>query len=122
MAADYTWPLTLPQHPLNDSYQEGVGSVVYRTAMDRGPAKMRYGGKRSQQFSTTWMMTSAQVEILREFVFDTRRSVSRFYLPHPRTGETIEANIVPAENGDQYTLTPIGPGFWQVAMMMEELP
>lgn len=122
MAADYSWPLTLPQKPQQSSYSESRGVLVRRSQTTLGPAKMRYVGRRSNPFNCTYIMTSEQVEGLEEFVTITRGGVSRFYFPHPRTGEQIEANIVPAEDGAQYALSNICFGMWQVSINFEELP
>jgi hypothetical protein len=121
MAASYTWPATLPQAPGLD-FRESVGTLILRTEMDAGPAKQRRRGQRPDTLSMSFVMTTAQVATLRTFVDDTIKGVARFYFPHPRTAATIEARIVPTQEGELFVSAYLAPGYWQISMTVEALP
>lgn len=121
MATPYTWPASLPQSPRVD-FSETGGVLVLRTPMDKGPPKQRRLGVMTKPMRVSWTMTDAQVAILETFVEDTIKGVYRFAFPHPRTGATIEARIVPAEDGALYTATWLAPGYYTVAMTIEDMP
>lgn len=122
MAYSYTWPGTLPQQPITDGYGEAGGVLSARSPMDKGPAKMRKLGAKPARLTVSYWMTSAQVETLRTFVESTIKGTARFGWPHPRTGSTVEALMVPGGEGDYYTLGYIGPDRWQVGIELEVLP
>lgn len=121
MAASYTWPAGLPQAP-RPNYKESIGQIILRTEMDAGPAKQRRRGQRPDTLSMVFVMTSAEVATLRTFVDSTIKGVARFYFTHPRTGATIEARIVPTQEGELFGLAWLAPGYWDVSMTVEVLP
>lgn len=121
MATAYTWPTGLPQAPTS-IFQETGGVLVLRTPMDKGPAKQRRLGVMTKPMQVQFVMTTAQVATLQTFVEDTIKGVYRFAFPHPRTGSTIEARIVPNEEGMLYTVAYFTPGSFTVSMTIEELP
>jgi hypothetical protein len=120
MAYQYVWPPSLPQMPLNN-YSENTGVIVIRTSPDAGPAKMRRRGKRPDQMSVQYNMSSAQVETLRAFIQDTLRGTIRFGYTHPRTGAVVEVRVIPQGDGQMFTTSYLLPDYWQVSLQLEVL-
>jgi hypothetical protein len=121
MAYSYVWPPALPQAP-QKGFSETGGVLILRSPMDAGPAKQRRRGQKPQTMQVSFIMSSAQVSVLEDFVENTIRGTSRFGFTHPRTGLVEEVRIVPQGSGDLYTLTYIAPEFWSVNMQLEVLP
>lgn len=121
MAVSFTWPAGLPQKPRPD-FTESIGAMILRTEMDAGPAKQRRRGQRPDTLQMSFTMTTAQVATLRTFVDSSLKGVARFGFPHPRTGATIEARLVPTQEGQLFTTAWLAPGYWTVAMTVEALP
>lgn len=121
MAYTYVWPSSLPQNP-QKGFTETGGNIVLRTPMDMGPAKMRYRGLSSNTLSLSFLMTSAQLIILENFIKNTTKGVARFGFPHPRLHSVVEARIVPQSGSTFYNLAYAAPEYWTVTMQMEVLP
>lgn len=124
MAYSYVWPPSLPQVP-QKGYSESGGANVLSTAMDSGPAKRRYRGKRAQMLNLSFLMTAADITTLETFVLGTAaiRAVSRFGFPHPRTGAVVEVRIVPeGSDGNMYNIAYTAPGYYTVTLKLEVLP
>lgn len=121
MAYSYTWPVGLPQS-VNREYSESSGALLLQSPMDAGPAKMRRRGQRPHLLNVSFYMTTAQVATLETFCLTTISATARFGFPHPRTGATVEARIIPQQNGELYTTSFWVPGNWVVAMTLEVLP
>ena len=121
MAYSVSWPPTLPQMPL-DSYSETSGVLVIRTRPDAGPAKMRRRGQKADTLNVQYNLSTTQVATLRTFVQDTIKGTIRFGFPHPRTGQMVEARIVPQGDGEFFTTSYILPNYWQVSLQLEVLP
>ena len=122
MSAAYTWSsFGLPANP-QKGYTETGGVLVLRTPTDQGPAKLRYRGVKPQILNLTFLMTSAQVTILENFVKNTLKGTARFYFTHPRTGFNSEVRIVPQGGGDYYTISYVAPGYYNIAIQFEVLP
>lgn len=115
------WPPSLPQRPL-DSYSETSGVMVIRTQPDLGPAKQRRRAQRPDTMSLQFNMSTAQVEILREFVQDTLRGTIRFGFTHPRTLAIVEVRVIPQGDGAMYSTSYLLPDYWQVSLQLEVLP
>lgn len=121
MAAAYTWPLGLPQVP-QKGFTETGGALIMRTSMDAGIAKQRRRGYSPSQLNLTFILTSAQVTTLENFVDNTIRGVARFYFPHPRTSQQEEVRIIPQGEGTLYNLAYLAPGYWTLTIQFEVLP
>jgi len=121
MAYAYTWPGSLPQSP-QKGFAETGGVLILRTPMDSGPAKQRRRGQRPQGLQLTFVMTTAQTVTLEEFVEITLQGTARFGFTHPRLNTTVEARIVPQDDGQMYTFTYLAPGYWTVSLQLEILP
>lgn len=120
MAVSYFWPASLPQRP-QKGYSEEIGVNVLRSPMDAGPAKMRRRGNKPSILNVSFILTTAQVETLENFVFNTTRGVARFGFPHPRTNTQVEVRIVPQESV-YYKLQYVAPGYYSAALQLEILP
>jgi hypothetical protein len=122
MAYAYTWVGTgLPESP-QKGFTETGGVLVLRTPTDQGPAKLRYRGVKPQTLNLTFLMTTAQVTILENFVKITLKGTARFGFKHPRTAVIKEVRIVPQGGGDYYTLSYVAPGYYNVTIQFEVLP
>lgn len=121
MAALYTWPVTLPQYP-EKGFSESGGVNILRTPMDSGPPKQRYIGRSSEMITVSYFMSDAQVAIFEDFVENTLRGVSRFYVMHPRKKTQVEARIVAQQAGQLYSLQYGAPGYFLVNFQLEVLP
>ena len=64
------WPSTLPQSP-QKGFQETVGINVVRSQTDAGPAKQRKRFSRPGEMTLSFIMTTAQTQILETFIQDT---------------------------------------------------
>lgn len=121
MAVTYVWPGTLPQAPLA-GVSESKGTLILRTPMDKGPAKMRRRAERPDTMALRMIMDSTQLSTLETFVFTTIGSTARFGFPHPRSGSQIEARLVPNQDGELYTVTDLSPTVFSVSFTVEVLP
>lgn len=90
--------------------------------MDSGPAKQRLKGRRPNNLTLTFLMTSAQVATLESFVYSTIKGTARFGFLHPRTQQMVECRLVPQSAGDLYTLQYAAPGYYNVSATLEVLP
>jgi hypothetical protein len=121
MATSYTWPSSLPA-PLFGSFSEDSGMNVLQTPMDAGPAKIRKRSNRASKMQMSFSLTDSQVTTLETFVQTTISGVARFAFTHPRTGNAVEARIVPSSDGSFYQLSQSGTSRWNVSISMEVLP
>jgi len=121
MAASYTWAAGLPQSPVSGSFSESFGYNYLVSPMVAGAAKIRKRSNKANQMAMTFIMSTSQVEQLEAFV-EVIGGVSRFYFPHPRTGDDVEVRIVPSSEGGLYTISESAIGYWNVAMTLEQMP
>lgn len=121
------WPAQLPQSP-QKNYTESLGLGIVRSSMDSGVAKQRLRGKRADSLDLNFILTTAQVEILDDFIKDVLYGVKRFTFPHPRktvqpgVPVTAEVRIVPSGDGEFFKTQYIAPGYFNVALKLEVLP
>jgi hypothetical protein len=120
--AAYSWPTSLPQQPTLSGYSESMVVNVISTPMDNGPGKTRRRSARPTPIQCTFIMSSAQLVTLEDFVRNTLLCVRRFNFRHPRLETTVEVKIVPANGGEMYKTSPIGGELWSVSIDMEILP
>lgn len=83
---------------------------------------MRKRGTRPATITASYEMTDAQVSALETFCESTILGTARFGWPHPRTGSTVEARIVPSSDGSLYSLSCIAADHWVVSLTFEVLP
>ena len=121
MAVNFFWPHSLPQAP-QENYQETGGVLSLRTPMDRGPAKMRRVGKRTNTMSLTFFMSKTQVDTLTDFIENTLLGTRRFGFTHPRTQLMSEVRIVPQQDGQMFALSYITYDWYNVQIEFEVLP
>lgn len=121
MAYSYTWPGTLPQAP-SQQYGDDGGVLIARTPTEKGQAKLRRLGTRPDTMTLAFYMTTDQVAAFETFVKSTIKGTARFGFPHPRTGSTVEARIVPSDDGKLYDVAYRAPLNWTVSFAIEVLP
>jgi len=93
--ANPTWPATLPDGPLVRGYSETFPELELRTAMDKGPAKVRKEiSANVTPVTYNFSLTKAQVIILRDFHKTTVGK--RFDWTEPLSGSTVEFRFVGA--------------------------
>lgn len=118
-----TWPSTLPQLPLSDSYSESPQSQVLRSSMDAGPPKTRRRfTAATRAIPMSFTLTNAQVEIFETwFDADIQGGSLPFDMIQPRTGIAVTMLI---SGEPPYQLTPIGTGseYWRLSMQLEVQP
>ena len=114
----YTWPPTLPQ-TVQQGYTESIGLNILRTPMDSGPAKLRLRGRKPDTLKVSFVMTSAQVTILNNFINSTIYGVRRFDFPHPRLKTTTSVRIIPSNDNVYYSLEYMMEGFYKVSLDLE---
>lgn len=118
MATPYTWPITLPQR-VERGFTETIGVNVLRTPMDAGPAKLRRRSIRPDILNVSFLMTTAQVSVLEDFVLNTLQGVFRFTFIHPRKQVQVETRIVPTGDGQYFSVGYKAPEFWTVSLQLE---
>lgn len=123
MAYTYTWPTTgnFPQVP-QKGFTESVGVNIIRSPMDSGPAKMRRRSNTPNTMDLSFILTTAQTTTLEAWIKNTIKGVARFGFPHPRLGTTVEARIVPGNDGQMFQLKYLAPGYWETSLKFEILP
>lgn len=117
------WPTAdnFPQSP-QKGFSESVGVNVIRSPMDAGPAKQRRRSRRPSTMDLSFILTTAQTQILEDFITNTIEGVRRFGFLHPRLNSVVEARIVPQSEGEFFRLQYLAPGYWQTSMKFEILP
>ena len=120
MAYTYVWPGGLPGSP-QKGFSETHNVNTVRTGMDAGPAKTRYRGRLPSNLTVSFIMTTAQVSTLEDFVHNTLKGSARFGFTHPRTGSVVEVRIVPGQAA-MYNLQYLAPGYYKVDLQLEVLP
>ena len=104
-----TWPLTLPQLPLEKVYTESPPDLVLRSAVELGPAKQRLLVTNNvRPLNVEFAMTTAEIEIFDTFFLEN--PAVPFTYVNPRTGDVkqVRFNGVPIYKhfgGDNYTAT-----------------
>ena len=121
MAYAYIWPPSLPQVP-QKGFTETGGALIMRTQMDAGVAKQRRRGLSPAQLNVSFILTTAQVDTLEDFVNNTIKGVARFGFTHPRTKAIEEVRIIPQGEGTLYNLAYLAPGYWTLTLQLEVLP
>lgn len=117
------WPTAsnFPQSP-QKGFTESLGVNIIRSNMDAGPAKQRRRAARPSTMDLSFVLTTAQVDVLSDFIENSIRGVARFKFTHPRTGSLIDVRIVPGGDGDLYKLQYLAPGYYSASLKLEILP
>jgi hypothetical protein len=113
------WPLTLPQAPIAEGYQESPGETLIRAPMDVGPPKQRRGYTAGvPQLMLTWELEGSEVDTFETFFEETLEGGAlSFELPHPRLGGSITVRFVKPP-----AWRPVAGIGWQVQTIVEVLP
>jgi len=91
-----TWPVTIPQLPLEAGYAETPPDLVIRSQVDQGPAKVRLrytSGPRTFKFAVE--MTKTELATFDSFfTSDCTYGTTSFTWTHPRTGSSATFRFV----------------------------
>lgn len=113
------WPLSLPQLAHADDFEEAADSVLIRTDMDAGPAKVRprYTVEITR-YRFSLLLTKAQVATLETFFKTTIGYGSEaFDWIDPRTGAAASLRFT---NRPAYS--NVGGAVWRTALELERMP
>lgn len=90
-----TWPATLPDAPLCDSYRESMPSTLLRTEMDQGPAKVRRRSTAAvRRLTLSFIFDTVQINTLESFIdADLSGGALSFSFTHPRSGSAIRCRF-----------------------------
>lgn len=112
------WPSTLPNYVLSDGYRYQQKSMLLRTEMDRGPAKVR----RRSTFEPTihivrWLMNATELSALETwFENNLDAGVAPFQMAHPITGTTKRFRF-----RGPYVVADKRAGNYEVSAQLEQL-
>jgi hypothetical protein len=114
-----TWPVTLPQEPIMDGYQESLGNVLLRTNMDVGPAKVRRRSAiRNDPITLFLKLTTAELAIFKDFcITSLHNCLDTIQWVHPITGTSIDLRFTTPPVWE-----PAEAGVWNVTMQLEVMP
>ena len=113
-----TWPLTLPQSFLVDSFTEESVDNIVRSAMDSGPSKARRRLTATvEPFSGKMIMTQAQYIIFKDFFRNLiQDGALTFEMPDYVDGGTMEVRF-----RDKYNANSLGT-VWEITMALDKQP
>jgi hypothetical protein len=114
-----SWPATLPQKIEASGYAETDNTVLVRSSMDVGPAKVRRRTTaKVTNITGSISCTKTQVATLQTF-YDTtlEGGALEFTWTHPRTGASTDFRFVapPSIGG-------LGPDLYTIGLSLEILP
>lgn len=117
MAEYPSWPAGVPLFGLNTTTYTLAAKVI-RTAMDRGPAKVRRSSTvEPNVYSGTLRLSGYQLDLFRTWFRDVLSDgVSRFSFPDFMSGTTKLARFI-VEGGIQFTRTDLDE--WEASMQVE---
>lgn len=117
-----TWPVSLPQTPLQDGFSEQIENGVITTQMDQGPSKTRRRFTASvKKYEVTFLMSASQLSTFRTF-FDSAISggANSFTFTDPIVNTSGSFRIDMSQGSP--TITPLSGGQYTVSFSMEKLP
>lgn len=124
-----TWPPTLPQIIMQDSYSEIVGSQLSRSQPTTGPALVRRkAGKYPDMISATITFRDRKQYLqFRDWVNDVENGLAGgiyvFSIKHPDGDGYINVRLVPQSDTELYSVRPWDPGrVWEVTLQLEVMP
>ena len=117
-----TWPVSLPQEPLIDSYSAQLQNNVIRSAMSAGPAKTRRRFTAGVEIlNVSFIMTEAQKDTFEAFFYnDIGHGALEFDFTHPETG-AIGSFRIDTSNGAP-TKDALTNGLWRISLSLEAMP
>ena len=114
-----SWPATLPQEFVEDSFEETMQSLIISTDMEVGPPKTRK--RLTANFTPikgSIIVTKAQRAIFLTFFHSTiAGGALKFTWKHPITGSTVEMKIISPPK-----ITPLGGDYFKIDMDLHILP
>lgn len=113
-----TWPASVPQRPLQESYSRDPQGNVLHSEMDAGPGQSRrLFTAKAMYFTLPWLMDKTQLDTFEAFwENDIADGSVPFDMPHPETGATVQA--IPL---GRYSVKA-AEGFWNVQFRVAVLP
>jgi len=116
MATEIDWPEGLPG-PGIESFRDEPTSNVVRFAPDVGPRKVRRRMTgRVRRCAFDMLLTTAQLDALETFFYETLAEALTFNWTHPRLG-SIEVGFV-----EPFKITGVSGEMHRVSMNWEKLP
>jgi len=115
----HIWPAGLPDKPLQDGYSERLPSVLIRTNMDKGPAKVRRRFTANvRPITCKLILTRAQLSTFEYFYHvDCADGSLRFNWNNPITEVAYEFRFV-----GEPTIEPVNGADWMVTFNLEQMP
>jgi hypothetical protein len=114
-----SWPATLPQELIEDSFEETMQSLIISTDMEVGPPKTRK--RLTANFTPikgSIIVTKAQRAIFLTFFHSTiAGGAIKFTWEHPITGSTVKMKIIGPPK-----ITPLGGDYFKIDMDLHILP
>ena len=94
------WPVSLPQSPLLDGFQDGVGSFLLQSSPDMGPRQLRvrYSSGEVPMAATFLMSPSQYITFVDFYELTLRGGLVRFQWVHPLTGRLIMCRIMSVDS------------------------
>ncbi len=116
-----TWPVTLPQTPLEQAYEETMRVSQVRSSIDGLPIVQRQRSPGyAKPINLVLQMTSAQVDTFQSFYqTDLGHGAVSFVWTHPRTGVTVNVRCI---GGQVPKTVPIGHDTYHVTCAAELMP
>lgn len=113
------WPVTLPEAPLLEGFQETAAATAIRTDMEQGPAKVRRRTTAGVgKLSMRYLLSKAEVVALETFYDATLGGGAlSFSFTHPRTGASLSCRFT---EPPQYVTT--NGDHFLAALTLETLP
>jgi hypothetical protein len=115
------WPPGVPNVP-QKGYTEDRGVNLVVTPMDAGPAKVRKRSNKPAVLNMSFIMTTAQLATLDDWIINTINYVSRFKFTHPRTNQSVDCRFMPQSSGNVYTTNYLAPGYYTISVQLEVMP
>lgn len=117
--ASATWPVSLPQKPLQKGYSEQQDDNLLRSQVDAGPVMTRPRYTTTTiNFTFQMVLTNMQSQILEAFFSnDLSYGSLKFDWVHPRTGATGEFRFLSPPKH-----TARDNNYWMSTMQVELLP
>lgn len=115
-----TWPASLPQQPLQDSYSEVFEGGVIRTQVSAGPdiTRRRTSANVRPLGPIEFVMSETQVSTFDDFYHDDlKNGALSFDFINTRTGNTVSFRFTSPPQ-----LTAISHETYRVVVQLEQLP
>lgn len=117
--SEITWPVSLPQSPLEDSYGETPDYGVMATEMECGPKRQRRRSSAATEPRTVrYILDAGQRRTLRAFL-EANAGRSFWW---PDSAEGGEYRYVRPRAGSEAQIAPAGGLYWYATLTLEVWP